>query len=211
MNTDESYLHNRFGNDRPFKVPSGYFDDFKGRMKSMAAASAASEAQESELKVLPLKRSNHNNQWIRWVAAAAILALVVFSVVAIVGIKPDGAQLADEKPAVEKQGDSVVNTSDANAVRQKTSNANTQLAMVSPSETPVKKKKAVIRAERKAAAPAVSDSVAVAPKYYSAPVSVSVSSVSPSAIHDESSDIEKAADFMMMDNDALYLLLSEYE
>lgn len=83
--------------------------------------------------------------------------------------------------------------------------------MVSPSETPVKKKKAVTRAERKAATPAVSDSVAVAPKYYSAPVSVSVSSVSPSAIHDESSDIEKAADYMMMDNDALYLLLSEYE
>lgn len=85
MEKEESWLRDKFGNKRPFKVPRSYFDDFhKEIMKRINSGENVTETFSPAI----VRQDSHRKWRMYWRYAAAIAVLVVagFSVTAI--LKP---------------------------------------------------------------------------------------------------------------------------
>jgi hypothetical protein len=74
MDREELFLKQKFGNERPFRVPEGYFDSFADNlMKELP------EREANEAKVVPMRR---RLSWRKFatVAVAACLGVVLLNV-----------------------------------------------------------------------------------------------------------------------------------
>lgn len=84
MKSDERFLKDTYGQQRPFKVPDGYFEDFVARMDTMLPD------KEVSAKTLSMEaaRPKAKQVWLK-VAAAACVCGLLFGAIAFIGNTTD--------------------------------------------------------------------------------------------------------------------------
>lgn len=207
MDTEERFLIEKFGKERPFKVPSGYFDELRDKIKTEVKENSDSKSSQF-IKIL--KPYRHNRVWLRYVAAAAILGLVIVSAIAILGQKQSGTQMAsNSSSAQEVQQPKSKEIADNQSIKSVSKNDKLALATVSV-PTRMGNKSYISTINHTSSSLAVDSVPTQSVQAVTSSSSKDYPETSADKMNDDT-DIEQAADYMMIDNDALYYLISEYE